>query len=400
MFWNTKSLHEHYQTCHEKSDCTAIFHCKRCGQYFRKSFDLTTHEFRIHNIDSVRSDETEGKMSSITMENLFSKEFNDDEEFIQKIVFPLQSVDKISDGSLSNEFKDKYRKSMWDNITLNQCSHCSIQFPTAFLLYNHYNAEHPSSKNSFSCKSCPEQKVFLNLESFINHSFTIHHEHLRYFCFICYDGYWNYRNLYEHYKATHDDDYAAYICLYCGKYHKTGYDLKQHIEVHRNAMKSTKDKEPRTFNCLLCSKSFSRQNQLQRHQETHKKNDSKVWICEQCGRSFNAKSTLINHASVHQMEKPFKCDLCGEGFKNKYKLKHHKGKERKKTFSIQSINNELQKTFFSDLQEFTRELEISDVKFAASALGRKELLKGTCLRILENVLLVDARLNNYNEINY
>lgn len=322
MFWNTKSLNSHYEA-HDKADRTAIFHCLRCGQYFRKAFDLATHESRVHNVvDSKSNDDSDGnKTNIISMESLFAEELKFG-SIEQKAAFVLNDEEKNDDGSVTHDCMMQYSDRMWNNMTVFQCSQCSVSCASIYLLYEHYGIEHNSTKNSYACMSCSDQKVFLNMESYINHTFTIHHEHLRYFCFICNAGYWNYRAMYEHYKTSHED-YKVFICLYCGKYHKCGYDIRHHKKLH--LVRTDEEKESKTFTCSVCSKSFQRQNQLQRHLETHVKNDGKLWICETCGKAFSAKSTLINHRMVHMTTKPFKCTICGEGFKNKYKLKHHKG---------------------------------------------------------------------------
>lgn len=309
MFWNTRSLNQHMSMCHNKTDRSAVFHCKRCGQYFRKAFDLVKHEARVHNIESSPTEVDSTKVSSLTMEDIFDEEFSS-ELFIQKSPFQLQDDQQNQDGSVTEECKEMYSEIMWNNIATHQCCHCGIQSYTAYELYEHYNSDHRDSKNNFTCKNCPDHKIFLNLESYVNHIFTMHHEHLRYFCFICYDGYWNYKTLYHHYKTEHED-YKALICLYCGKYHKSVYDIRNHKEIH--SPKHKVEKKSKNFTCSICSKSFARENLLQRHMDIHVNTENKLWICETCGKSFNAKSTLINHAIVHQTEKPFVCTVCGEG---------------------------------------------------------------------------------------
>lgn len=200
----------------------------------------------------------------------------------------LSDEDKKDDGSVSQKYRESYaNQTTWTKLKIS-CIECSIPF-SAYQLSEHQLSEH-TSKN-FVCTSCPEQKTFFNLESFVNHTFTIHHEYLRYFCFICDEICWNYKALYNHYKSH--KNYKANMCLICGKFHKSGYDLKMHKEVHSKPVKM--DEIP-AFKCNLCPKTYNRKLQLMRHQaSTHR--SEKHWICETCGVSFKSKSSLSNHAS-------------------------------------------------------------------------------------------------------
>jgi KRAB domain-containing zinc finger protein len=317
-----KSLNMHYRNIHLSAD-QAIKHCKRCGQYFRKPVDLSNHEIRVHKIKANREGK-DIKGALYTMEYLFAEELAD-LNFKQNKDFEVPECDKNADGTVSDACKSRYINEMWTDIMFHDCPDCKDSFKSPYLLSLHFNAKHSEDRANFVCKSCPEDKTFLNFESFINHTFTIHHEHLRFFCFICCSGFWDYKALYQHYKTNHED-YNLFMCLYCGRHHKIGYELKHHILTHRKIeTEEKKEKRPRNFDCNLCSKAFPKKTQLQRHIETHKKNETKIWICETCGKNFNAKSTLINHAMVHQNDKPYICNVCGEGFKNKYKLNYHKG---------------------------------------------------------------------------
>lgn len=326
MFKNMKTLNQHYTTDH-KNDDQAIKHCGRCGQFFRKPIDLSNHEINVHQVKSSRESK-DTKVALYTVEYLFEEELVDD-NFKQNKEFDVPGCDKNVDGSLTEDCKNRFASEMWSEVMHYDCSDCKITIKSPYLLYVHYNSKHPDQKTNFTCKLCSEDKTFLNFEAFVNHTFIIHHEHLRYFCFICCSGFWDHKSLYRHYKTMHEE-YNVFLCLYCGKHHKVGYELKHHMKIHsktktKGEKSEKKEKSPGIFNCNHCPKSFPKKAHLQRHLESHKKNENKIWICETCGKNFNAKSTLINHAMVHMNDKPFVCNICGEGFKNKYKLTYHKG---------------------------------------------------------------------------
>lgn len=286
MYWNLDSLQQHYQSNHEQN---LLYNCLLCGRFFKTDFYLTSHETRVHKVHINRED---GEIripnqAAITVESLFADELTGD-LFEKENIFKLAANEKNADGSVTEECRNRFTGRTWTSLPLS-CLKCDLRQQTAFDLYEHYNNQHTNSKErNFVCSNCPEQKTFFNLESFINHTFTIHHEHLRYFCFICNEICWNYKALYQHFKSEHIE-YRANICLYCGKYHKSGYDLKCHSEVHI----SSKKDEVGTFKCNLCPKSYSRKLQLQRHLDVHK--NERSWICETCGTSFKSKSSLINH---------------------------------------------------------------------------------------------------------
>ena len=46
--------------------------------------------------------------------------------------------------------------------------------------------------------------------------------------------------------------------------------------------------------------------------------------CNTRGKSFNAKSKLNRHESIHTGEKPHKCDICEKTFSDSTTLAYHK----------------------------------------------------------------------------
>ena len=133
-------------------------------------------------------------------------------------------------------------------------------------------------------------------------------------------------------------------CPYCGKKWSCKSALKTHIRVHTNE---------RPFKCSQCTASFKQKIHLQQHKHTH--SGIKKYKCNQCSKCFRQQSGLIIHKKthesyenrkhkckyngcnkrfiqkndlkkhylVHQNKKPFKCDICGNGYRNTTQLKKH-----------------------------------------------------------------------------
>ncbi|KAL7979040.1 hypothetical protein Chor_015064 [Crotalus horridus] len=109
-------------------------------------------------------------------------------------------------------------------------------------------------------------------------------------------------------------DYKSFTCEECGKEFTKGYLLKKHQEVHVNE---------RRFRCGECGKLYKTiaHNAQQVHFRTHL--DEKPYVCQFCSQGFREKGSLVRHIRHHTGEKPFKCYKCGRGFAEHGTLNRH-----------------------------------------------------------------------------
>lgn len=98
------------------------------------------------------------------------------------------------------------------------------------------------------------------------------------------------------------------------------------------------------YSCEICDKSFTTEKYLQMHSSLHgastparnlvaenyKVNELRdvdgyrsSWTCKICNKAFAQNSSFKNHMRTHSDERPFVCDICCIGFKERYHLKKH-----------------------------------------------------------------------------
>ncbi|XP_050996103.1 zinc finger protein 445 [Acomys russatus] len=136
-------------------------------------------------------------------------------------------------------------------------------------------------------------------------------------------------------------------CSQCGKDFCCKSYTREHQRLH------TQEKPHR---CTRCKKAFRWKSNLSRHKRMHHKQDfckqekyredlkqnhsqsqvlstvEKTFPCQNCGKTFTQKKSLIEHQRIHTGQKPYQCSACGKAFtyRSSYILhmKHHATKRK------------------------------------------------------------------------
>ena len=108
------------------------------------------------------------------------------------------------------------------------------------------------------------------------------------------------------------------ICFWpkCGQ-KNTNANWNEHMSIHLNR---------KLFNCDQCCKSFITKKRLIAHKRIHL--NEKTFVCDitTCGKRFREKRQLVTHKNtVHSKRRPFACDWtdCCKKFKTKIHLQQH-----------------------------------------------------------------------------
>lgn len=116
-------------------------------------------------------------------------------------------------------------------------------------------------------------------------------------------------------------------------------------EPRRRSKKKTSLAAEVSFRCPVCVKTFASEKYVRMHLGIHRQmaadiqdeqqdfvaagnvdaaaGSAGVWECAVCSKYFLQASYYRNHMRTHSEERPFVCDLCSIGFKERYHLKKH-----------------------------------------------------------------------------
>ncbi|XP_069364333.1 zinc finger protein 652-like isoform X2 [Maniola hyperantus] len=114
-----------------------------------------------------------------------------------------------------------------------------------------------------------------------------------------------------------------YKCSMCEKSYRNRAALRDHVNyVH---LGKTQHK------CTICDKALASPQCVARHMKLFHGGYKcpKNKLCDTCGKAFASKKELREHELVHTGERPLKCDVCGDTFRQSGALYTHKRRVHK-----------------------------------------------------------------------
>ena len=132
-------------------------------------------------------------------------------------------------------------------------------------------------------------------------------------------------------KKENNSKNAVFLCTICQQeFRKIEIYDKHCIETHSNSVDKKKRGSPKknihenANKCEICGKSFVNSGNLTKHLKIHQTDKINLFECHQCGKTFKEKYNFKRHVkSVHEEERPHKCDYCDHWSKSKFDLKSH-----------------------------------------------------------------------------
>ena len=125
-------------------------------------------------------------------------------------------------------------------------------------------------------------------------------------------------NIRTHLLKTHVDTALCDICC------KT-FQSRNHLNAHMKHFHLRSNMSA----CKICGKVVTAR--LQQHMLIH---EEKRLKCPHCPKMFRIKGNLSTHLKYHLAERPFPCELCGQGFARKQNYQRHMKKHKQNDYHL------------------------------------------------------------------
>ncbi|XP_042228082.1 zinc finger protein 33A-like [Homarus americanus] len=320
-FCSHKKLKAHMKSEHNYDLVSKTYPCHRCSRSFLKRSSLYYH-LRVHATENEHVCQKCG-------------EFCKGSESYKLHMAEHLKATNFHCHICSASFR---RRQQYDDHLKhhkkNNCEICGQPHTTKRALVRHCRIEHKSLPQNitvnreYKCEKC--ERVF-NRPSILRHHLQLHGGVKPLECRLCNKQFSHKRGLrkhmnsiiHEHMLLTNNlqKDHAydvkqnfAFVCEYCGIKLPSRHMLSKHSRMtHKVGI---------TWSCPHCDYKTKRNHTLKRHMELHL--ESRNFMCEICGNSFQALATLKDHHNfVHSDERNYKCSECNKSFKNKSSLARH-----------------------------------------------------------------------------
>lgn len=260
-------------------------------QYLRNRMGMNEYEklYQISTKDGhellLSDSESEDEIESIPTDDRIELTLTHEHDVLPKKFYSCSLCTKIFNRSRDsfNHFNNEHMNEL--ESCLDKCLTCNKCFPNSYTLHKHLKSQCENKTKKLNCNVC--NKKFMWLDTMAKH---IEHDH------------------------PNSEKIKMYTCEICGK----AFSRSEHLERHRK----THNPSEKKFECPVCQKKFNRKDNLRSHMKIHKDNrdDEDKHLCIYCGRAFSNSSNLIVHMRRHTGEKPYKCDLCDKGKKEKIEI--------------------------------------------------------------------------------
>ncbi|CAG4969580.1 unnamed protein product [Colias eurytheme] len=194
-----------------------------------------------------------------------------------------------------------------------ECAECGKRNKNIPPILGHYNETHVNIPVEYSCKLC----------DYRTNSYRSYRYHLdkhrtgNVQCKECGNIFVHTSGLKTHIRAVHKAIAYLHKCDVCGKSYKRRSALFTHKQTHTQT----------GAYCASCDLTFKTQSTLIQHlkmSSKHVSDDLKRFICDECGKKFLTKASLVSHIDFdHLKNRKYSCDKCSKVFKYKNGLKSH-----------------------------------------------------------------------------